>query len=275
MIEIFQQGNRPTKISQDLEAIEKLALSLRELGRSIDPSISETFDHLVELAGTRAFMPKFSEIQQYINRVSWLRKGIFDLGYIVPWTHVYGCLPYVGEGTNLGDVAAQVLVGSGQAEFVSRYRLVRNHGPQQQLISQEMSKIAENLYGNGLYPALVDSSEISKISAHKKYETRYYYPPRCPSTPIGRHRPKTAKLSKPKANILKTELKMAADEAMGIMPGLDMPPISPSPTIKKAKRVIKKVNKARADPFSKNKVIYQIIDLGYQFESVPHAPPAE
>lgn len=59
----------------DILEIESLARLVTELNIPLNSTICETFERLVELAGTRDFMPAFSQLQHGLMNVKWVREG--------------------------------------------------------------------------------------------------------------------------------------------------------------------------------------------------------
>lgn len=70
----------------DIEEIESLARLVLELPANLtDPILSDAFERLVELAGTRDFLPSVASLHQYLFGIKLARLGSFGIGYIVSW----------------------------------------------------------------------------------------------------------------------------------------------------------------------------------------------
>ncbi|KAJ3091570.1 hypothetical protein HK102_000051 [Quaeritorhiza haematococci] len=73
----------------DIYEIENLASLVNELKLPLDTAICETFERLVELAGSKEFMPAVSRIQNALLRMKWSREGCFGVGYTVPIAYIH------------------------------------------------------------------------------------------------------------------------------------------------------------------------------------------
>lgn len=93
----------------DIKEIEKLAALVVSLDTDLDGLMTDIFERLVDLVGTREFLPTYAEINGHFQNVLQRRNGAFGLGYSLSWTAVYS-LPHAGTGTSLGAVATQVRV---------------------------------------------------------------------------------------------------------------------------------------------------------------------
>jgi hypothetical protein len=68
----------------DIREIESLAMVILDLSLPIDRFLCESFERLVELAGTRDFLLAFSQLQDYMHQLKWKQKTINDSQLIVP-----------------------------------------------------------------------------------------------------------------------------------------------------------------------------------------------
>ena len=68
----------------DIREIESLASLIIDLAIPVDFVLRESFERLVELAGTRDFLPYFSKIQETILNLKHGRKRTSECGMIVP-----------------------------------------------------------------------------------------------------------------------------------------------------------------------------------------------
>ncbi|TPX65717.1 hypothetical protein SpCBS45565_g04930 [Spizellomyces sp. 'palustris'] len=69
----------------DIREIEDLARLVLDLSVPLDPIVCEAFERLVELAGSRDFLPAVASLHHYLNHVKWTRQDIGNCGYIAPW----------------------------------------------------------------------------------------------------------------------------------------------------------------------------------------------
>ncbi|KND04464.1 uncharacterized protein SPPG_00192 [Spizellomyces punctatus DAOM BR117] len=69
----------------DIREIEDLARLVLDLSVPLDPIVCEAFERLVELAGSRDFLPAVASLHHYLNHVKWTREDIGNCGYIAPW----------------------------------------------------------------------------------------------------------------------------------------------------------------------------------------------
>ena len=68
----------------DIREIESLATLIMDLGIPIDRALCESFERLVELAGTRDFIVSFSKLHEYMFQIKSKQNSIVDSGSIVP-----------------------------------------------------------------------------------------------------------------------------------------------------------------------------------------------
>ncbi|KAI9089461.1 hypothetical protein DFS34DRAFT_598015 [Phlyctochytrium arcticum] len=69
----------------DIREIEDLARLVLDLSVPLDPIVCEAFERLVELAGSREFLPAVASLHHYLNHVKWTREDLGNCGYIAPW----------------------------------------------------------------------------------------------------------------------------------------------------------------------------------------------
>ncbi|KAJ3282543.1 hypothetical protein HK104_010837 [Borealophlyctis nickersoniae] len=87
----------PARHTSDIREIEELARLVIELAVPLDGILCEAFERLVELAGTREFLPAFASFQQYLLKIKWVREGVYGTGYYCLWQYL----------VNIGQVAAR------------------------------------------------------------------------------------------------------------------------------------------------------------------------
>ncbi|KAI8926256.1 hypothetical protein BC831DRAFT_239070 [Entophlyctis helioformis] len=76
-------ASKPLCLQEHIRELENLALVIRELQVPTHGIISQTMERLVELAGSRDFLPAFSSLQRCIMRAKWARDDVFGAGYII------------------------------------------------------------------------------------------------------------------------------------------------------------------------------------------------
>jgi len=72
----------------DIREIESLATLIMDLAIPIDRALCESFERLVELAGTRDFIIAFSRLQEYMFQIKSKQNFIVDTGSIVPQSYL-------------------------------------------------------------------------------------------------------------------------------------------------------------------------------------------
>ncbi|KAI8910129.1 hypothetical protein EDD86DRAFT_204588 [Gorgonomyces haynaldii] len=161
----------PLSQKAQIECLEHLSMEIIRLNVAMDSVLSEAFQHLCSLIGTKSFLPAFAALENYVLTVKWARRGLFDLGYVIPWTHVYGVIPYIGNGSKMGQIAAQALMNSGHRDMVHKYHLTAaTVNPQ--LLGETHCSL--NQYGEDAFPALFDSQEVSKLGLKKERSVEKY-----------------------------------------------------------------------------------------------------
>lgn len=76
--------------------VENLTSEIAQLGLTNDLRLFNTGKNLLFLMGTPDFMPFFTKLQNVITEVKYEREH-HPLGYVVPWSLVYGLIPLIGE----------------------------------------------------------------------------------------------------------------------------------------------------------------------------------
>jgi len=71
--------------TSDVLEIESLAKLVYELDIQMDSNLFQTFETLVELAGTKQFLQTFSRFQYYLLNLKFLQTGCYGLGHSVPF----------------------------------------------------------------------------------------------------------------------------------------------------------------------------------------------
>jgi hypothetical protein len=72
----------------DIREIESLATLIMDLAIPIDRALCESFERLVELAGTRDFIVAFSKLQEHMFQIKSTQNFIVDTGSIVPRSYL-------------------------------------------------------------------------------------------------------------------------------------------------------------------------------------------
>jgi len=70
--------------TSDVLEIESLAKLVYELDIQMDSNLFQTFETLVELAGTKQFLQTFSRFQYYLFNLKFLQTGCYGLGHSIP-----------------------------------------------------------------------------------------------------------------------------------------------------------------------------------------------
>jgi hypothetical protein len=68
----------------DIREIESLATLIIDLALPVDRALCESFERLVELAGTRDFLPSFSKLQDLLYGIKTKQTAQLEYGWIVP-----------------------------------------------------------------------------------------------------------------------------------------------------------------------------------------------
>ncbi|KAI8893461.1 hypothetical protein BC833DRAFT_608313 [Globomyces pollinis-pini] len=123
------------RITSDIKEVDALAELISQLGVPIDIHLTESFHRLVELAGSRDFLPLFSSIQEYVHKLKWAREGLFNTGYIVPWMSLYA---------NVGNHFNNQLVS-----------IATHYSPNSSISSAECSPDGERRSSNGFKSPLI------------------------------------------------------------------------------------------------------------------------
>jgi hypothetical protein len=89
----------------DIREIESLATLIMDLSIPIDRTLCESFERLVELAGTRDFVLAFSKLQEYMYQIKVRQSRSAELGMIVPASSLqelndYGVTKNGGSGSS-------------------------------------------------------------------------------------------------------------------------------------------------------------------------------
>lgn len=89
----------------DIREIESLATLIMDLSLPIDRVLCESFERLVELAGTRDFVLAFSRLQEYMYHIKIRHSRSAELGMIVPVSSLkelsdYGVAKNGGSGSS-------------------------------------------------------------------------------------------------------------------------------------------------------------------------------
>ncbi|OUM66356.1 hypothetical protein PIROE2DRAFT_6396 [Piromyces sp. E2] len=71
--------------TSDVLEIESLAKLVYELDIQMDSNLFQTFETLVELAGTKQFLQTFSRFQYYLLNLKFIQNGCYGLGHSVPF----------------------------------------------------------------------------------------------------------------------------------------------------------------------------------------------
>ncbi|ORX49664.1 hypothetical protein BCR36DRAFT_583732 [Piromyces finnis] len=75
--------------TSDVLEIESLAKLVYELDIQMDSNLFQTFETLVELAGTKQFLQTFSRFQYYLLNIKFIQNGGYGLGHSVPFQNSY------------------------------------------------------------------------------------------------------------------------------------------------------------------------------------------
>ena len=91
----------------DIREIESLATLIMDLAIPIDRALCESFERLVELAGTRDFIIAFSKLQEYMFQIKSNQNLVEESGTIVPPSY----LADISEWTQLTHYHLEELEG--------------------------------------------------------------------------------------------------------------------------------------------------------------------
>ncbi|KAJ3004794.1 hypothetical protein HKX48_001039 [Thoreauomyces humboldtii] len=75
----------PERHEYDIHEVEQLAHGVLEVSAPMDTILCETFERLVELAGTREFLLASSQLSHYTDWIRCVRTDKHNQGYIAPW----------------------------------------------------------------------------------------------------------------------------------------------------------------------------------------------
>jgi hypothetical protein len=136
-----------SRTKADIKDIEQLGDLINQLGLQLDCQLVEAFQRLVELAGSRDFLPFFSQIQSYALKLKWAREGRWNTGYVVPWMNLYSSL---GSNSHLVSIATHCTQNS-QMKDHDELRGMNFKSP--------LIKASHNCYGIGSRPVEIHREE--------------------------------------------------------------------------------------------------------------------
>ena len=143
MIEPTAEPYSIQRIKSDLKKVENLGELLTQMAIPVDFKMIETFQKMQELAGSREFLPIYSQVNYLISKLKWAREGIFDSGYIIPWMSLYS---HVGMNNQLASIASYY----GNSSFSSTEK-------------SPLIKTPLNPFGCGCRPVELDRDELAQI----------------------------------------------------------------------------------------------------------------
>jgi hypothetical protein len=139
-----------SRTKSDIRDIEQLGDLINQLGLNVDGQVTEAFQRLVELAGSKDFLPLYSHIQSYALKLKWAREGRWNTGYVVPWINLYSSL---GSNTHLVSVATHITQTAQHKEDDSKKFNFKS----------PLIKTPQNFFGNGYRPVEIHREEWSQI----------------------------------------------------------------------------------------------------------------
>ncbi|KAJ3319764.1 hypothetical protein HDV06_005965 [Boothiomyces sp. JEL0866] len=148
--------NCSNRIKSDIREIEYLGELVTQLNLPLDVNTMEIFQRLVEVAGTKEFIPLLSSIQHYVLKLKWAREGTWNTGYIVPWMSLYSCL---------GGASQLVSIATHYTESIT----LSNVGFQDPDLCSTMGfkspliKAPVNVYGGGARPVEINKEEWNEL----------------------------------------------------------------------------------------------------------------
>jgi hypothetical protein len=225
-----------SRTKSDIRDIEQLGDLINQLGLNLDVQVTDAFQRLVELAGSKDFLPLFSHIQNYALKLKWAREGRWNTGYVVPWMNLYSSL---GSNTHLVSVAAH---------FTQT-----NKDDDSKNFKSPLIKTPQNYYGNGVRPVEIHREEWYQVlqiglssPKVKDYPTSYI------------HTMRTKRTVKPIHNWTR--------------PQEEVPVVQEAPKPIEIEKVIEKKQRKKRDPavakgrraapYTKSKIIYDLEKMG-------------
>jgi hypothetical protein len=139
------------RVKADIKEIEALGELITQLALPMDIHLVEIFQKLIELAGSREFHPVYSEIYHYVSKLKWARDGIWNTGYIIPWTSLY---PSLGTNNHLVSVATNY---SQQCHDDDSFRMNYKNP------FKRNSFNSFNCFGNGCRPVDINRDEWNRV----------------------------------------------------------------------------------------------------------------
>ncbi|KAJ3187539.1 hypothetical protein HDU85_006834 [Gaertneriomyces sp. JEL0708] len=103
--------------SYDIKEIESLAKLVLELNVPLCPTICEAFERLVELAGTKDFLPASASLGHYLH---WVKFKRGEGGYVAPWNCVVGITQGLDRGGRRGFTLADLASYNGDLSALNR-----------------------------------------------------------------------------------------------------------------------------------------------------------
>ncbi|KAI8919954.1 hypothetical protein DFJ77DRAFT_221782 [Powellomyces hirtus] len=97
----------------DIKEIEALARGVLEVHAPLDRILCESFEKLVDMAGTREFIKGAATLGHYTRYVRMMREDTFNLGYIAPWILVQQIGKNPDKKNSAGARAFLSSIGSG------------------------------------------------------------------------------------------------------------------------------------------------------------------
>ncbi|KAK5670901.1 hypothetical protein QVD99_002671 [Batrachochytrium dendrobatidis] len=94
--------NSYSRLKSDICELEALGAIIHSMQIPQNRIITQAMERLLQLAGTKHFLPEFSCFQIIILQAKWAREGKFDLGYSIPWKDVYSSW---GSESQFKDIA--------------------------------------------------------------------------------------------------------------------------------------------------------------------------
>jgi hypothetical protein len=239
-----------SRTKADIKDIEQLGELINQLGLQLDCQLVEAFQRLVELAGSRDFLPFFSQIQNYALKLKWAREGRWNTGYVVPWMNLYTSL---GSNSHLVSIATH----STQSLQMKDHEELRGMNFKSPLI-----KSSHNCFGVGARPVEIHREEwlhtlqtVSSVPKPREFTMSYVQNMR--GKRLMKANSASTQVSNHRFSIDDSFMKPATEQSPK--------PLGKETGMKKVSKASKKKdssNKAkRAAPYTKSKVIYDLEKL--------------